>query len=118
MEGIFLPILVAVTVVLLFASAWQVFVTITGRNKRKLQQRLTTNGLHDQGSAVRKGITLHQETEEGLSSLLTQYSFFDNLSRMLRHAYPEMTLTKFVSIAVGIGFGVFLVMLAIVQQPL
>jgi tight adherence protein B len=104
--------------VLLFISAWQVFLTITGRSKRKLQERLTTNGKTQPGTAVQKGITLHDEEEEGISALLTQWSFFDNLNRMLRHAAPELTLTKFVSIAVGIGFGVFLIMLAIVQQPL
>ena len=60
MQGMFLPIIMALTVVLLFISAWQVFLAVTGRSKRKLQQRLTTNGQNVQGLAVQKGITLQQ----------------------------------------------------------
>jgi tight adherence protein B len=118
MEGMLLPIIAAAAAMLLFFSGWQIVLAITNSEKRRLKQRLTSEGREQAISAAQKAVLLTQEEKTALASVLTRWSFFENLNRTLTHAYPDATLGKFLSIAGAIGAGVFLVMLAITQQPL
>jgi tight adherence protein B len=114
MDGNLLPILAAAAVMLLVVGAWRVVATVTDPERRKLKQRLAS-GTSNAASSAQLQITLQAE-EQGLAALLTQWSFFDQIQRTLVHAYPEMTLLKFVGIAVGIGTFVGLSTLAVTQS--
>lgn len=119
MDNMLLPIVAGIAVILLVFSGWQIAVGIGGSDKRKIKQRLNSEGKEAATVAgPQKNITLQQEEDEGVAALLTQWSFFKNLDRMLTHAYPEMTLPKFLTIAASIGLSVFALMFVIVQQPL
>jgi tight adherence protein B len=103
MDGMLLPIVAAVAVMLLVFGGMQIVATLTNPDKRKLKQRLSSEGHTVTASLVQRNITLQQEAQ-GLAGLLTQWSFLDNINRMLIQASPELTLTKFVGIAVSVGF--------------
>lgn len=115
MESMFLPILVAASVMLLVYGGGRMAVSLADAEKRKLKQRLSTEGGSQAMSAVHRSITLQQPTN-GLSSSLAQVSFFAKLNRTLEQAYPEMPLSKFVAIAAGAGAGVFAMTLLVSQS--
>jgi tight adherence protein B len=117
MQGMLLPIIAAAAVMLLFVSGWQIVMALTNSEKRRLKQRLTSEGRAQVISAVQKAVTLTQDDKTALATALTRWSFFDNLHRTLTYAYPDATLGKFLSIAVAIGAAIFLVMFTITQQP-
>jgi tight adherence protein B len=116
MEGMLLPIIAATAVTLLVFSAARIIAALTDSEKRKLKQRLTGEGRPGLESVAQRQIVLEQHQEVGLSHLLTRWSFMANIKRMLLHAYPDMTLARFVMIAISIGVGVLLVVLAITQS--
>lgn len=109
MEGMFLPIVIAAAVTLLVFAAMQIVAALTDSEKRKLKQRLTSEGESGTSSTQNLNIVMHQQEQGGVSSLLTEWSFFNNINRLLVYAYPEMTLGRFLAIAFGIGTAVFLV---------
>jgi tight adherence protein B len=117
MEGMLLPIIAAVAVMLLVISAAQAIAGLTDPEKRKLKQRLSSEGRADVASAVQRNIMLQQDAG-GVANVLTRWSFFARLNRILVQAYPEMTLSKFVSVAAGIGLVVFSVAILITQSAL
>jgi len=110
MQGTFLPILIAATVTLLVFGIWQIVAGLTDSEKRKLQQRLSGSGKGgaSNASAAQQSLSLQQEAD-GLSGVLVQFSFFGRLEKMLIYAVPDMSLSKFLTIALGIGAGVSLV---------
>jgi tight adherence protein B len=116
MDKNLLPILAAAAVMLLVFGAWRVIATVTDPERRKLKERLTASGTASVASSAQLQITLQSEAQ-GLAALLTQWSFFDKIQRSLVHAYPDMTLMKFVGIALGIGAFTGLCTLAITQSP-
>lgn len=116
MDSMLLPIVAGLAVILLVFSGWQIAMNLANSQKRKLKQRLSADGKLDVPSAVQKNLSLQQENEEGLAAVLVQWAFFENINRMLRHAYPETTLTKFVSIAAGMGAALLLIFFAVTQQ--
>jgi tight adherence protein B len=115
MNGNLLPILAAAAVALLVFGVWQVISTLADPERRKLKQRLVAEGSRPASSDVQRQITLQAE-DQGLAALLTQWTYFDKLNSALIHAYPDMSLTKFVSIAAGIGGFVALLTVAITQS--
>lgn len=114
MEGMLLPILIAASVMLLAYAIMQAVAALTDPEKRKLKERLSGEGRSEMSEAQRK-ITLQQEMS-ALSGRLTQFSFFESMNRMLIQAYPEMTLSRFLMTAAGIGVGVFLITLLVTQS--
>jgi tight adherence protein B len=116
MEGMFLPILAAGAVALLVFVVAQFVGTMLNPDKRKLKERLTGDGrLDDKSPNAQRNIVLQQQPQ-GLGSILIQYSFFDKLEKMLRYASPEMTLTRFVTIALGVGVSVLVITLLVTQS--
>lgn len=114
MEGSLLPILIAASVMLLVYALWQITLAVANPDRRKLKERLTGEGRQEMTEAQRK-ITLQQEVG-ALSGKLTQFSFFDSVNRMLIQAYPDMTLSRFLLTAAGIGFTVTLIAMVVTQS--
>jgi tight adherence protein B len=103
-----LPILIASVVALL---VWGVMSILSGPGgeKKKLQQRLTSEGgAAGDKPALPLSITLQMEAG-GLSAVLIKFSPLQNLYRKLVQAWPEMTLAMFLGIAGGTGLGFFVI---------
>jgi hypothetical protein len=56
MEGMLLPIIAAAAAMLLFFSGWQIVLAITNSEKRRLKQRLTSEGREQAISAAQKAV--------------------------------------------------------------
>lgn len=115
MEGTFLPIVVAAAVMLMVFAVWQIVASATDPEKRKLKERLAGEGKNQELSEVQRRITIQQETS-AIAGKLTQFSFFDGVNRMLVQAYPDMTLSRFLMIATGVGVAVLLITMLVTQS--
>ncbi|HEX8524761.1 MAG TPA: type II secretion system F family protein [Tepidisphaeraceae bacterium] len=111
MESLLLPILIA-TVVALFVWGLVRAFSGGGNGKKKLQERLTSEGGSSGGekSSLPLSITLQMEAG-GLSALLIKISPLQGLYRKLVQAWPEMTLALFLEIAAGVSLMAFLITL-------
>ena len=107
MEGMLLPILVAASVALVVFGATRVTVALADGEKRRLQQRLATDQ-RGGSSNVNRSITVQQHELGGISGALTQTSLFGGLNRLLLHAFPDMTLSRFLLVATSISMSLFL----------
>jgi tight adherence protein B len=115
MEGMLLPIVAAGSVMLLVFGITRLVATLADAEKRKLKQRLSTEGRPGGASATQLNITRDQVVSE-MTAVLTRWSILDKLNRALLHAYPEMTLSRFLLMAFGIGVGLFLVTMLVTHS--
>ncbi|HVT91132.1 MAG TPA: type II secretion system F family protein [Tepidisphaeraceae bacterium] len=109
MEDMTLPIVIAGAVMLVVYAASQVIGNFADPERRKLKQRLSSDGTATDSSAeTHKNIVLQQEAE-GLTGVLVQWSFFDSINSMLIYASPDLTLSRFLAIATSAGLAAFMV---------
>src|SRR5450432_356595 len=113
MNGMMFPIVVAVAVVMIVFAAAQIVTGLIDPEKRKLKSRLSTGASGAATAASQQNIQFQQNDALGLTQGLIKFSFFENLNRMLIMAYPEMTLTRFVLIALSIGLALLGITFAI-----
>ncbi|WP_428936835.1 type II secretion system F family protein [Fontivita pretiosa] len=114
MEVMLLPILAAAAVMLLVWGGTQALASLTDAQKRKLKQRLSTGGRLDDASAIaQRNILMQQQELDGMSAALLRISLFERLNRLLVHAYPDVTLGRFLLVVAGIAVGMFLLCLLI-----
>jgi tight adherence protein B len=109
MDGNIFPILIALIVAMYLFGIWQVVAGLMNPEKRRMRQRLGSEGRTDEfGNATKPlAITYHTETG-GLALFLLRFGFFQGVHRRLIQAYPDAKLSKFVGIWFGITFGAFL----------
>src|SRR5688572_2741144 len=105
MQGMLFPILIAVAVALAGAGIAQVVASLTDPEKRRLKKRLSGEVQASQGTPKRS-ITREFETS-GVSLSLTKWSIIDRIHRKLVQAYPDMTLGRFMAIALALGLAMF-----------
>jgi tight adherence protein B len=98
MDGMLIPILAAASVAMLVYGIAQVTVALTNGEKRKLQQRLASDSAAAGSAVVRTAIRTQQE-QDALTAALVKFALFDGVRRRLVHAFPDMTLTRFLTIA-------------------
>lgn len=115
MNGMYLPIMIAAAVMLAAYAVAQIVASLADPEKRKLKERLSADAQAEMATAAQRNLTLQQEIS-GLSSQLVRFSMFDKINAMLVYAYPEMSLSRFLCITVGIGFSVFMIVLLISQS--
>lgn len=96
MEGMLLPILIAGSVVLVVFALFSVLSNVFDPQKRKLSQRLTNEGRPAERSQAAKSIVNNPMEVAGLSGVMIRVSLFGSLHRKLLHAWPELSLAKFV----------------------
>lgn len=116
MDGMLLPILVALTVALVVFAAAQFTAALTNGEKRRLHARLSSDGVTAAASAVVRSITLHQEELSGFGGALIRFSFFDSLHRTVLHAFPEMPFNRFLLITGSAATFMFAVTFALTQS--
>src|SRR3954451_20734532 len=115
MEGMTIPILVAMSVALLAFAGAQLAAALADGERRKLKQRLSIENRPGLGADDgRRSITLHQQN----LSVLARVPFLAKLSRKLLQAYPEASLARFLLLCGGIGFVVFLMGAVLLDAPL
>jgi tight adherence protein B len=111
MDGILLPILIALAVACLIWGAAQYILAAIKGDKRKLKQRLTqedsADPLHMQASIVT------QSEATGLSGQLARLPMLNPLYRRLLQASPKTPFARFIGICLCSGFGATFVGLAI-----
>lgn len=93
-------------------AAWggaQLVMRLLSRDKRRIQERLTTTQPTDQVSGFQGSVTLQRAEPEGLNGTLARFPILRGIQRHLMQASPETSLVKFVGIAGGIGLAAMLV---------
>src|SRR4051812_44114915 len=112
MEGMFLPILIALVVGLLVFVIWSVTKQAIDPEKRRLKERLSTEGPRSKG--IRDAVSITVQTEAtGLSGKLTALSMFDGLHKRVIQAYPDMSLVVFLCICGGLSSILFMIAFAV-----
>lgn len=104
-----LPIFVAAAVVLMLLSIVQAVRSALDPEKKKLKERLAAEGERPrtEGGAVS---IVHEKEITGLSAILVRVSLISSIQRQLHHAYPDVTVAKFLGFVVGLAImGFFLV---------
>jgi tight adherence protein B len=117
MDGMIIPI-IAVAAALAAFAIWQVISALTDGEKRKIKQRLSTEGVgSNSGSSQQLSITVQQDVS-GLSGQLIQFSLFEGLREKLIQANPQASLAKFVTICATVGVGLFVIGLFVTNSLL
>jgi tight adherence protein B len=117
MDGLIIPI-IAIAAALGAFAIWQVVSVLTDGEKRKIKQRLSTEGVGSGGQTSQQlSITVQQEVS-GLSGQLIQFSLFEGLRAKLIQANPGASLGRFVTICATVGVGLFVVGLFITDSLL
>src|SRR5215207_4518750 len=100
MDSLYLPILIASAVALLVWGVASILKSALNGEKRKLQSRLISGekGSSVSNSALPLSITKSTETTK-TSTILIRWQTLDGLHRMIVQAYPNGTITTFMSIA-------------------
>jgi tight adherence protein B len=108
MEGMF-PILIALAVAVAAFAVWQVFQSVFNNEKRRLSQRLSSEGRFTETAAgAVKSITVNNDAE-GMSAVLTKISVFEGLHRSLLHAWPGATVSRFLFICGALAVTLYLI---------
>jgi tight adherence protein B len=102
MSDLLLPILIAFVVALLVIGAAQALRALLDGEKRKLQQRLSTENRLDGSIPLARAV--RAATEHGrLTAALLRIAFFNGLYRKVVQAWPTMSLAKFLAISVALS---------------
>jgi tight adherence protein B len=112
MDGNYLFILIAVAGSLLVFGVWQIISALMDPERKKLQERLSTDNRVDLSSISGRSLMM-QTDANGISGLLTRWSPMQQLNRRVVQAFPETSLAKFLSIAAAMCGFTFLIFTAI-----
>jgi tight adherence protein B len=111
MDTTYLIILIAASVAALVFALSQVAASLLNADRRKLQERLVSSSTQDSGY-IRRSIIMQNEVE-GLARRFANVPGVAELHRRLLQGYPNLSLERFLGIAVAAAVGGFLVLTAI-----
>jgi tight adherence protein B len=118
MDGNLLPILIAAITILVVFTLWQVVRVLVDPDKRKLKERLNTEGPRTSGAnATPLSITMQQEAT-GLSATLVKLGPLQGVYRQILQAWPDLSLTKFLAFCFGLAMVLGLIAFALVGEPI
>ena len=114
MESLYIPILIAAAVALLVFGLSSAIKGLLNAEKRKLQQRLREEAERRQGASGQLPLSIVRSTEPatGASAVLVRWRPLEGLHRMVVQAFPTMTVTVFICIALGSALTLFMVLMA------
>src|SRR4051794_12923205 len=112
MDGLLLPLLIAATVAMTSIGVWQLASVFLDKERRKLTERLSTDGRFDPIAPSARAIKIQIDSGD-IPSLLSRSAFFNELHRNLALPLPGMSLVKFLSISGGRGALRGLIMLVV-----
>lgn len=107
MNDMLLPILVAVSVILLI---WGVYQLLGGFSdeKRRLAQRLTGEGKHEGFDPATFTVVRRQTSIGGVSGAMARLPVFHMLAQRIVQTWPNFSLAKFIFLSLGLGFMAFI----------
>lgn len=106
MDGLMIPILIALAVALLVFFTVQITSALTDGEKRKLKQRLSAENRNTGSSDnANRSITI-QQMDLGLFG---QFRPIEKLGKKLALAYPDTSVNKFLMLCAGIGVGAYMI---------
>jgi tight adherence protein B len=117
MQQLLFPILIAATVALLVWGVGQVIGSILGRHRRRVTQRLSSDGQTPRAEQQRSSILI-QSDQTAFARALTRKGFFQRVQRHLAVVWPSISVSKFVVISAITGLTVALTAFALVTSPL
>src|SRR6185369_16487505 len=117
MDGMILPILVAVVVILLVFSLWQIALSLMDPEKRKLKQRLGDGSGKAAASNLNVSITMQTEAT-GLSARLASLGPLKGVYRQILQAWPDLSLATFLVICAILALVLFMAAFAISGAPI
>lgn len=103
MDGMFLPILIAGVTVLVVFTVWQLIRTLLNPEKRKLKERLSTEGPRSQQNGNAPLSITVESGATGLSAQLTKLGPLGGLYRQIIQAWPDLSLVVFLCSAAGLA---------------
>jgi len=89
---------------------------LVNNDRKKLQERLSSEGHTESAEVVRRSIVVQMEAS-GLPPALAKMPIFQSLQRALMQAYPDMALIKFLGISAGLGLMSMLIGFAFLSNP-
>ncbi len=103
MDELILPIVVALAVGCLIWAVIRMLPSGEKRQRRKLVERLSTEGRVDISSdPIARSIRRTVEVQ-GVPPFLAHRAFIQSIHRQLLQAYPNVSLTQFLGLAIGLG---------------
>jgi len=117
MDGMAFPILIAVITTLVLFTLWQVITGLMDPSKRRLKERLSTEGSRVGGGNAQLSITMDREAT-GLSAQLAKVGPLQGIYRQILQAWPDLSLTKFLSFSVGLAVMFAVLSFALVGAPI
>jgi tight adherence protein B len=118
MDGMIFPI-IALAVAVGGYAVWQVVAALTDGEKRKLKQRLSSEGTTSSGQSPQQlSIVVQQQQGGSLSTQLVQFALFEGLREKLEQASPGLSLGRFVTICLGVGVGLFVIGIFVTESLL
>src|SRR4051812_39441870 len=103
MDEQLLTILIVLIVAMVAFGLFQIVAGLLKGNRRRLKQRLVTDGNTGVLSELPRSISV-RITGGGTTGLLVQYAFFRTLYKRLHQAFPEVTLTQFLTVTGALSF--------------
>ena len=117
MDAVFLPMLIASAVAMAVLGVWKVIIGPDDPDKRKLAERLSTEGRYDPAESAARAIRIQLE-QANLPAALSRLKFLHTLHRHLAQAFPDMTLTRFLGFAVAGAFFSFSILLLLTASAI
>jgi tight adherence protein B len=115
MEQLIFPMIVAAPVALfVWVVARGIVATVAG-GRRRVSQRLSSEGRTLQGDADRKIFVVSEQT--GLSRMLTRKSFFQRVQRRLMVVWPAMSVSRFVILSATMGTIALVFCMLLIDSP-
>src|SRR4051794_3334916 len=118
MDGLALPIIIALAIGLLIWGLFKILANPEGRERKRLAQRLSNEGKLAAPVGFENKTIVRQVEVVGLPPALARQPFVQKLNRALMQAYPGTTVPKFLAIAVGGCLGALILSFAVVGSPL
>jgi tight adherence protein B len=103
MSDLFLPFLMAATVIMMVFGIYQLLGGLS-EGKRRLQERLTGEGKPGEGFDPATLTVVRRTTEiKGVSGVIAQLPFMGEIARRITQVWPSMNLAKFAVLNIGIA---------------
>jgi tight adherence protein B len=104
MDGYLLPTIIAAVIGLFAYGVICLIQGFTDGEKKKLAERLGSDERMDTAANTRRSIILQQMEASGLPPKMAAMPIFQSLNRLVMQAFPDLPLSRFLYLVVGLAF--------------